>query len=431
MAEALLGGLGHERDAPADLEDPPRVVLEVPGQLVVVLDRDLLREEGAEVLEVLLLDHDHDVLDPGLESLLDDEQDRRLRDPVPVHHREELLLGGLARREEARAEARGGDEGPRDLGPGAESEGQARETPRSRSRISTTARWSAALLATNWADPSPCEPTPLPPADVGQRGPRGRERGAAPAPGAPRGRRGWRTDRRSACASPMSAPSRAASPASSAATAWSHEPLVDRAEQLLDPLLDRSLREGVRAVEPLQDHDGVLLRLEVHDDEVELLGRPDLLGREAVPVELHEDRAVPEGAALVHPPAARRRRDLALVGELHLAADGEAQVVDPVERAGGEHADRGARGEPLLDRQVGPEVADDEAAHAVVRQHLVGDARRVGEELPALRLLEEGPRLERDLVRPLRLPGRGRRGEDERGRVRARPRRGCPGSCRR
>ena len=29
------------------------------------------------------------------------------------------------------------------------------ERPRSRSRISTTARWSAGLFATNWAEPSP------------------------------------------------------------------------------------------------------------------------------------------------------------------------------------------------------------------------------------------------------------------------------------
>ncbi len=123
-------------------------------------------------------------------------------------------------------------------------------------------------------------------------------------------------------------------------------------KQLLDALLDLALGEGVGAVEPLQDLDRVLPGLEVHDHEVQLARRPDLGRLDAVAVELHQHRAVAEGAALVHAAAARGRRDLALVGELHLAAHRQPQVVDAVEGARRQHADRGARGEALLDRQV-------------------------------------------------------------------------------
>ena len=52
---------------------------------------------------------------PGFERLLDDEQDRRLGDAVPVDDREQLLLGGLGGREEPRAEAGGRDERLADL----------------------------------------------------------------------------------------------------------------------------------------------------------------------------------------------------------------------------------------------------------------------------------------------------------------------------
>ena len=68
MAEALLGGLDDEGDAPADLEEAPGVFLEVRRQLVVVLDRDLLGEEGAEIVQVVLLDDDDDLLDARLRA---------------------------------------------------------------------------------------------------------------------------------------------------------------------------------------------------------------------------------------------------------------------------------------------------------------------------------------------------------------------------
>ena len=63
---------------------------------------------------------------PALERLLDDQEDRRLGDPVPVDDREQLLLRRLRGREQARAEAGGGDERAADARAGAEREGEAR-----------------------------------------------------------------------------------------------------------------------------------------------------------------------------------------------------------------------------------------------------------------------------------------------------------------
>ena len=106
VTESFLGFLGDESDVPADLQDAPRVLLEVARQLVVVLDRDLRVEEGAEVVEVVFLDDDDDLLDAGLQRLFHDQQDGGLGDAVAVDDREQLLLGRLGGREQARAEAR-------------------------------------------------------------------------------------------------------------------------------------------------------------------------------------------------------------------------------------------------------------------------------------------------------------------------------------
>ena len=81
VAEALLRLLLHEAHVPTDLQDPARVGLGPRAEAVEVLDRDLVAEEGAELLEVGLLDDDHDLLDPGLERLFDDQQDRGLAIP--------------------------------------------------------------------------------------------------------------------------------------------------------------------------------------------------------------------------------------------------------------------------------------------------------------------------------------------------------------
>ena len=114
--------------------------------------------------------------------------------------------------------------------------------------------------------------------------------------------------------------------------------------------------------------------------------------------------AVAEGAALVHAAAARGGGDLALVGQLHLAAHGQLQVVDAVEGARREHADGGAGGEALLDRQVGLVVVDHQPAHVVVGQHLVGHPGDVAPEAALLGLFEQRFRLHRDLVGPMRSP---------------------------
>ncbi len=194
--------------------------------------------------------------------------------------------------------------------------------------------------------------------------------------------------------------------------------LVDRAEQLLHAALQRALGERVRPVQPLEDLEGVLAGVEIDDDEVQVAGRTHLLGAQAVSVELHQHGPIAVRAALVHATAARRRGDLALVGQFHLAAHRELQVVHAVERPRREHADGRARREPLADREVGQRVVDHEAADAVVREHLVGDAGGVREEAALLRLLEQRLRLERNLARADAPPVRGRRGEDERRRMR-------------
>ena len=192
------------------------------------------------------------------------------------------------------------------------------------------------------------------------------------------------------------------------------DPLVDRPQQLLHPLLELVLGERVGPVQVLEDRHRVLLRLQVHDHEVQVRRRPQLLRLQPLPVELHQDRVVAEGAPLVHPPAARGRGDLPLVRQLHLPAHRQPQVVDPVEGPGGQHRDGRARREPLLDGQVGPGVVDHEAAHPVVGEHLVRHPRRVGEEPSLLRLVEQRLRLEGDLLRPDHLPVVGGRGENER-----------------
>ena len=94
-------------------------------ELVEVLDRDLGREERLEVLEVVLLHDDHDLVDAGLEGLFDDQQDRGLRDAVPVDDREQLLLRRLARGEQPRAEAGRRDQRAAHARAGAERERQA------------------------------------------------------------------------------------------------------------------------------------------------------------------------------------------------------------------------------------------------------------------------------------------------------------------
>ena len=194
VAEALLGRLGHERDAAPDLEDPAGVLLGLARQLVEVLDRDLVVEERLEVLEVLLLHDDDHLLDARLERFLDDQQDRGLGDAVPVDDREQLLLRRLAGREEPRAEAGGRDERFADLGARGERQRQGGEAqvaledldhgcPGRRRSARRTARCRRP------ASRRPCRPR------CGARAPRARAPGAGRARAAPRGRPARRSGR--------------------------------------------------------------------------------------------------------------------------------------------------------------------------------------------------------------------------------------------
>ena len=140
--------------------------------------------------------------------------------------------------------------------------------------------------------------------------------------------------------------------------------------------------------------------LELDDNQVERRAHRQLLALEEVAVELHQHRPRAEGAALVHPPARRRRRDLAVVREVHLAAHGHLQVVHAVERARGEDADGGRRREPLPQRQVGAVVVDHEAVDVVPHHDLVRRARDVREVVAARRRLEQRLGLHRELDRP-------------------------------
>ena len=140
------------------------------------------------------------------------------------------------------------------------------------------------------------------------------------------------------------------------------------------------------------------------------------LGRiQAVAVEGHEHRAIAEGAALVHAATARGGGDLALIGQLHLVADRQLQVVQPVESPRRQHADRRAGRQPFLDRQIGLVVVDHQAAHPVVGHDLVGDPGDIAPKAALLGLCQQHLWPHRNLVRaePLAI-GRGR-GQHQRG----------------
>ena len=99
-----------------------------------------------------------------------------------------------------------------------------------------------------------------------------------------------------------------------------HDVPVHRAEEFLDAALDLVVGKWIGAVEPGEDFQGVLLPVEVHQHQVEVLGHPQLLHLDPVAVVGHQDGAVAEGTPLVHPSTARGGGDLPLVGEFHLPA---------------------------------------------------------------------------------------------------------------
>ena len=68
-------------------------------------------KNDAEIVQVIFLNDEDDLLDPGAQSLLDQQQNNRLGDAVAVDDGKQLLLGCLGGREQARAESGGRDHG--------------------------------------------------------------------------------------------------------------------------------------------------------------------------------------------------------------------------------------------------------------------------------------------------------------------------------
>ena len=147
---------------------------------------------------------------------------------------------------------------------------------------------------------------------------------------------------------------------------------------------------------------------------MDLLLDRELGDLEAIAVERHQDRSASEGAPLVHAPATRGRRDLSLVGQLHLVPGRETEVVDPVEGPRHEDAGGGARGKPLLDRQIRLEAVDHEPAHGKAKERSVRHPGQVAPKAAALGHLRERFRLHRDLLRAVPGPIRQGRLQEER-----------------
>ena len=209
-----------------------------------------------------------------------------------------------------------------------------------------------------------------------------------------------------------------------------HDALVDRAEQFLNAPFHFVFGKRIGAIEPGQDFQRVLLAAEIDQHQVHVLAHAKLFHVEPVAVIRHQDRPVAESAALIHAPAARRSRDLTAVGKLHFAARRHFQVVGAIECPRRQHADGRAGGKALLHRKIGFVVVDDQAAHVIMSQHLVGDAGDIAPEAALLGFLQEGFRFHRDFVgtAPLSAGSRSNSGSATSRAVRHRHK--CPGRCR-
>mmetsp|Transcript_21330 Transcript_21330/g.71763 ORF Transcript_21330/g.71763 Transcript_21330/m.71763 type:complete len:307 (+) Transcript_21330:187-1107(+) len=119
--------------------------------------------------------------------------------------------------------------------------------------------------------------------------------------------------------------------------------VVARAEELPHALGDGRVPEYARValVEVAKDDHRVLVRAQLHDDEVQGAAEGQRRGGQPVTVELHEHRLQAKGAALVHPAALGWRGDFSLVREVHLAPRSEAEAVHGAEGARDKHTDRG------------------------------------------------------------------------------------------
>mmetsp|Transcript_25557 Transcript_25557/g.81793 ORF Transcript_25557/g.81793 Transcript_25557/m.81793 type:complete len:310 (+) Transcript_25557:97-1026(+) len=198
--------------------------------------------------------------------------------------------------------------------------------------------------------------------------------------------------------------------------------LVDRAEQLVHASLRIVIGDRVALCEPLQDDRRVLCAVQLDDDQVQRALERQLLAVESVAVEGHQHRPRTKGAALVHPAALRRRRDLAVVPQVHLSAHRQLEVVHAVEGAGGEDAGGGGGGEALSRGKVRLVVVQHQPRHVAAHQDLVRHAGHVREVVAGRRGGKESLRIHRELCGPADVATLVDRGDNQLGRVPARPR---------
>ena len=429
--------LHDEGDLLAHLVDLLRVLAQLGRQLVVVADLELIVEDLLEVLLVPRRDDDDDRVQPRLERLLDEDQDGRLEDTVGVKHREERGRQRLGRGEEVLREGRRRDQRLRHRPRLADLQREAAHLElalddlddllHGLGRLAQQLRAAVALRADALGAPDVRLERRVAEdlVQVWRRQLRRADGHRVPAAAARKTGGGEDTAVRGArnvtqqqarthASGGVCAPVEEHLRLRHQLTELLHvsraerlhrrldDALVGAAEQVLQVGLLLVVGDRVALVQPLQDGRGVLCARQLDDHNVERRAERQLVALEQVAVELHQHGPRAECAALVHPAALRRRRDLAVVREVHLASHRQLQVVHAVERARREHGRRGRRREALGLGQVGLVVLYHQAPAVVPHRDLVGDAVDVGKvRVAARRLLEQHLRVHRHLDRPV------------------------------
>ena len=85
VTEAFLGSLDDKGNVPAHLQQAAGIFLGLGRKFIVVLDGNLFGEQETEIVQVVFLHNDYDFLDPGFQRFLDNDQDGRFGNAVPVH----------------------------------------------------------------------------------------------------------------------------------------------------------------------------------------------------------------------------------------------------------------------------------------------------------------------------------------------------------
>mmetsp|Transcript_19056 Transcript_19056/g.45734 ORF Transcript_19056/g.45734 Transcript_19056/m.45734 type:complete len:475 (+) Transcript_19056:219-1643(+) len=391
MAQSELLLLHHKCHARAVLVDLVCVLLQPRRQRVVHGRVRRLVKDGLEPRLVRRRDHDDHAVQAGVECLFDEQEDGRLEEAVRVEYREERWGKGLGRREELMREGRRGDERLRDGARLPDLEGHAPHAEVAphdlHHRLYVLLRLAQQLgapvaLRTHafrppdvWLERRVLEHL----VQVGRRELRGAD---------------WHRVLVEERLRLHHQPAHLRHVASGERLdGRADEPLVRRAKQLLKVSLLLRLGDGVALVQLLQDGGGVLGARQLDDHEVDRRVEDELLAVEPVAVEGHLHRLRAEGTALIHPAALRRRGDLPQVGEVHLSAHRQLQVVHAVERARREHAGGGGRREPFARRKVRLVVVDEQALHVVSDEHLVRHAAHVREVPAPLRRVDQHIRI--------------------------------------